>query len=58
MKIHNNPYTYNTEYMLILTEEELNLLRFDMSMALAFSQYDKYNIFDHFLTITEHPLDQ
>ena len=54
MKIHNNPYTYNTEYMLILTEEELKLLRFDMSMALAFSQYDKYNIFDEFLTNTEN----
>ena len=54
MKIHNNPYTYNTEYMLILTQEELKLLRFDMSMALAFSQYDKYNIFDEFLTNTEN----
>ena len=54
MNIHNNPYTYNKEYMLILTQEELNLLRFDISMALAFSQYDKYIIFDEFLTHTEN----
>ena len=53
--MHLTPHSIynNTYYELHLTQEELRLLRFDMSMALAFSQYDKYQIFDDILTLTE-----
>ena len=49
----NTLYNNHITYELHLTQEELQLLRFDCSMALAFSQYDKYQIFDDILTLTE-----
>jgi len=44
----------HTTHRLEMNDEELRLLRFDMSMALAFSQYDRYEIFDDVLTVTEY----
>lgn len=43
----------NTYHILQLDDAELRLLRFDMSMALAFSQYDRYETFDDLLSLTE-----
>lgn len=51
-KVHIELYN-NKTHTIELTDDEMRMLRFDMSMALAFSQYDKYEIFDDLLELTE-----
>lgn len=41
------------EYTIHLSQEELKLLRFDCSMALAFSQFDRYNFLPALLEATD-----